>query len=138
MNSLKHLVFYDGSCGLCDRIVGLLLDADRGGLFAFAPLSGSTAKKNLPPGYSENKNPDSLIFIENFQTPRPQIYIKAKAALRIAWLLGGPWKLAGCLFFIPAFFSDPVYNLIARNRRRFFSADRCRVDRSGFNERFFP
>lgn len=43
----EHLVFYDGECGLCDRVVQTLLKVDTHERFVFAPLQGKTAEKLL-------------------------------------------------------------------------------------------
>ena len=39
----RHLVLYDGECGVCSRVVRWLIDADRHGVLRFAPLQGATA-----------------------------------------------------------------------------------------------
>jgi len=39
----RHVVFYDGVCGLCDRSVQFLLARDRERVLHFAPLQGPTA-----------------------------------------------------------------------------------------------
>ena len=45
----RHVVFYDGVCGLCDRTVRFLLRRDRRDRLRFAPLQGEVARKLLPP-----------------------------------------------------------------------------------------
>ena len=98
----SHLVFYDGDCGLCDRIVQFLLKEDKQQRFVFAPLQGETASKYLKNLPAEIRFTDSLILIENYRTAYPRVHILAKAALRIAWLLRWPWILIGWLSFFPA------------------------------------
>ncbi|CUI17102.1 Conserved hypothetical membrane protein [Candidatus Protochlamydia naegleriophila] len=134
----SHLVFYDGECGLCDRVVQLLLKLDKHGRFVFAPLKGETAAfylKNLPDKY---KGKDSLILIEDYQSSHPQTYVLAKGALRICWLLGGIWSLVGCLSFLPSVFFDWAYRLVAQNRHRFFSAKECVLPPKNQGGRFLP
>ncbi len=135
---LSHLVFYDGTCGLCDRIVQILLKIDEHQRFVFAPLQGQTADKylqNLPP---EFKNVDSLILIENYRSSQPKTYVLAKGALRIAWLLGGVWVFVGWLSFLPAFLFNWAYRLVARNRHRFFPQTECLLPQPNQRERFLP
>lgn len=43
----RHLVLYDGVCGLCDRAVQFLLAEDRDGVLTYAPLQGETARAAL-------------------------------------------------------------------------------------------
>lgn len=133
---LCHLVFYDGTCGLCDRIVQFLIREDHKNLFVFAPLKGETASqylRNLPP---EIRFTDSFILIENYRSSYPRVFIMAKGAFRVAWLVGWPWLLIGWLSFFPAWMFDWAYRLVADNREKFFSNDRCVTPPSKDDKRF--
>jgi predicted DCC family thiol-disulfide oxidoreductase YuxK len=135
---LSHLVFYDGNCGLCDRIVQFLYKEDKNQLFVFAPLQGETASqylKKLPP---ELRFTDSLILIENYRSSDPRVSILAKGALRIAWLLRWPWTLIGWLSFFPGWMFDWIYRLVAANRQVFFPIDQCFVPPPNQKDRFLP
>lgn len=136
--TLSHLVFYDGSCGLCDHIVQFLLKEDKKKSFVFAPLQGETAARylrNLPP---EIRFTDSLILIENYSSSYPRVYILAKGALRIAWRLGWPWILIGCLSFFPGWMFDWIYRLVASHRERFLPPTECVISPSAHKDRFLP
>ena len=136
--NFKHLVFYDGNCGLCDHVVQFLLKADKQNQFVFAPLIGDTATaylQKLPP---EMRYEDSLILVENYQTPNPQITILGKGALRIAWLLGGPWMLIGWLSFLPGILFDWAYRLVALFRHHFFTQEKCTLPSPDQKNRFLP
>lgn len=130
----KHLVFYDGTCGLCDHVVQFLLPRDRQEVFLFAPLQGKTAEKWLSP---DLKKGDALVLIENFSSARARMYSAGKAVFRILWLLGGAWALLGLFFFLPAFFYDWGYRLVASHRHLFF-ADSCRLPDAASAKRFLP
>ena len=134
----KHLVFYDGQCGLCDKVVQFLLKRDRMKIFMFAPLQGSTAAsvlKELPP---ELKSVDSLILVENYLASDQQFYLLGKGALRICWLLGGAWMLLGWISFLPAVLYDWGYRIVARNRHRFFPNTSCVIPDPKDKVRFLP
>lgn len=136
--SRNHLVFYDGECGLCDWFVQFLLKHDTKERFVFAPLQGETAAQylqNLPP---EIKFTDSLILIENYRSSYPHVFILAKGALRIAWLLGWPWMLLGCLSFLPGWMFNWIYRLVAQNRHYFLADSTCKIPSSDQKERFLP
>jgi len=115
-----HLVFYDGECGLCDHVVQWLLKVDQSHQFLFAPLNGETAAKKLQNVPERVKTADSIILIENYQQTDEVTYIYGKAALRICWLLGGGWAILGILSFIPSFFYDWVYWIVAKIRYQVF------------------
>ena len=129
----NHLVFYDGTCGLCDHAVQYILKVDRKQVFVFAPLDGETAKKILhkPPDV------DSMILVENFGSPEQRIYLQSRAVWRICWLLGGSWRLLGWLCFLPGFLFDWAYRIVARQRRRFFSSA-CPLPNPSQRNRFLP
>lgn len=128
----KHLVFYDGSCGLCDHAVQFVLKHDQQGLFVFAPLQGLTAERLL----KTKPEADSLILIENYQAGDAQTYILGKGAFRILWQLGGIWAIPGAISFLPAFLYDWGYRLIAKNRHRIFP-ETCTLPKSEYKDRFF-
>jgi predicted DCC family thiol-disulfide oxidoreductase YuxK len=138
----KHLVFYDGTCGLCDHVVQFLLKADHKQQFLFAPLQGVTAAKVLKNLPDSAKGEDSLVLIENYQTEElhkePRYYIMGKAVLRICWLLGGGWLLLGWMFFLPQGLFNVMYRYVAKNRKRFFKNDSCFLPDPSQRTRFLP
>lgn len=134
----SHLVFYDDSCGLCDRVVAFLIRNDKNQRFVFAPLDGVTAGKFLKDFPEKYKQGDSLILVENYQSKSFKIYLFSQAAFRIAWLLGGIWKIVGGLFFLPAFLFNWIYFFIARHRHRFFSSNSCEIPQGELEDRFLP
>lgn len=133
---MKHLLFYDGTCGLCDHAVQFLLWADKRELFVFAPLQGTTARNVLKDLPSEYKQADSLILVENYRHPSQKFYILGKGALRIFWLLGGLWTLLGVISFLPTFLYNWAYRIIARNRHHFFSQEQCVIPNRKNRHRF--
>lgn len=133
-----HLLFYDGECGLCDHAVQFVLKADKEKRFCFAPLQGATASKVLESLSPTYKKRDSLILIENFNTPsQSRIMIRSQGAFRILWLLGGAWRLLGWLSFLPSFLFDPFYRWVARCRHHFFKTS-CPAPTQETRERFLP
>lgn len=132
----KNLIFYDGTCGLCDHIVQFLLKHDPEGIFVFAPLQGSTAQTFLKDLDPKMKEADSLILVEDYTSPDRKYYVFGKAAFRICWLLGGFWALLGLISFLPSFLYDWGYRLVARNRHRFFQS--CVLPTRELQDRFLP
>lgn len=134
-----HLIFYDGQCGLCDRVVHCVLKADTKHTFAFAPLQGTKAKELLQRLPMEERSADSMILIENFRSVNERhIYIRSKAVFRTCWLLGGAWRLIGWKFFLPAWLFDWGYRLVAANRHRLFKPVACVLSSPEDKERFLP
>jgi len=134
--SLQHLVLYDGTCGLCDRTVQILLKIDKNQIFAFAPLNGPTATEILKE-FPHIKIVDSSILIEDFETKQKNIYTEASSVFRILWLVGRPWKLLGWLFFLPPFLFNWEYRLIARHRYSLVARS-CFLPQKNQKNRFLP
>jgi predicted DCC family thiol-disulfide oxidoreductase YuxK len=132
----KHLVFYDGQCGLCDHLVQFILSRDKKNLFAFAPLQGKTAKMELLNLPNEFKNEDSLVLIENYQTSNRKFYVLGSGALRVCWLIGGFWSVLGALSYLPSFLYNWCYRIVARNRHKFFKKDQCVIPLPNQRDRF--
>ena len=116
-NRGKDLVFFDDGCGLCQYSVNMILRYDSRSRFVFAPLNGQTAKKILQGNLSYLIHENSMVLLEDYHSPHSRLWIRGRAAFRILWLIGGPWKLLGWLCFIP-FGIDAVYRLIAKHRYR--------------------
>lgn len=139
MATAQHLVFYDGTCGMCHSAVLFLLKHDHRHVFMFAPLQGQTAKVFLKDGGDSPPNADSLILVENYQNPNQmQISLFGKGALRICWLLGGWWKFPGSLSFLPAVLYDWLYRWIACRRFQWFSRQTCMIPEKQDANRFLP
>lgn len=124
-------IFFDGHCNLCSRAVQFILPRDRSGYFKLAPLSGVTAKNNLPKELVETAN--SIIVFNN-----EQLFLKSDAAFEIALHLKG-WSWIRIFRILPKGVSNALYNLIARNRYRFFGKrDTCYLPKQEWTDRFLP
>ncbi|HEV3009795.1 MAG TPA: DCC1-like thiol-disulfide oxidoreductase family protein [Burkholderiales bacterium] len=95
-------IHYDGSCGLCHRVVRFVLAEDRNAVFRFVPIDGDDFRVTDEAGRSLRKS---------------------DAYAHILRRLGGLWGIAGfVLTAVPRAARDRVYDAIGRNRRRFFAA----------------
>jgi predicted DCC family thiol-disulfide oxidoreductase YuxK len=133
----KHLVFFDGDCPLCNILVRFLLKVDKTACFVFSPLKGKTAAKELKDMPELLNDLDTMVFLEKYQENDQKLLLKGKAALRIAWYLGGLWKILGFLSFLPAFPFDLFYRLIAKNRYKLFCSKKD-LPKQSFEDRFLP
>jgi predicted DCC family thiol-disulfide oxidoreductase YuxK len=134
----RHLILYDGKCGLCHKAVAWIVCRDPREDFVFAPLNGSTHKgleKRLPRN-AILKN-ETMILLENWRSQAPDVRTEGSAALRIAWLLGGGYRMIGWLSFLPGGLYNWAYRAIAR-RRAFFPAASCPIPARLPSQRFLP
>jgi predicted DCC family thiol-disulfide oxidoreductase YuxK len=119
---VKHqsVLLFDGECGLCTRIVQLVLRADRKGTLCFASLQGEFARKIIARA-AELRAVDSMALLEATAAGDYHVSVRSEAALRLARYLGFPWMLFGLARVIPRPVRDRVYDAIARRRHRWFA-----------------
>jgi predicted DCC family thiol-disulfide oxidoreductase YuxK len=119
----QKIVFFDGICGLCNREVDFLLKKDHDKKLRFASLQSDNSKIFLQKIHGQPLKEDTIIFYDE-----GLFYIKSTAVLKIAGYLGLPWSAIAVLQVFPRPWRDGIYDLIARNRARWFGTrEKCRV-----------
>ena len=132
MNSTYPIVLFDGVCNFCNYWVSFAIKRDRKKKLRFASLQGETAKQILPQYNIQSSSLSSVIFIDNGRA-----YTQSSAAIRICKHLDGGWKLFYGLIIIPKFIRDFFYNIIARNRYKWYGKkESCMEPAPGLRERF--
>ena len=117
---MNKIVLFDGECNVCDHSVQFIMKRDQKAIFKFASLQSDAGKESLKK-FQVPANIDSLILIEG-----NKCYFRSSAALRICKNLRGIWKLIYCLLIIPRPFRDAVYDILAKNRYKWFGKkDHC-------------
>lgn len=118
-----HIIIFDGVCNFCNASVDFIMRHDRKSVFFF----------------TANQHPKGQEILKSFQVPIEEVgtiyylesgklYKKSTAALRIARHLRFPLNLSYAFMMIPGFIRDGVYNVIARNRYKWFGKkETCRL-----------
>ena len=121
-----RVIFFDGYCVACNKMVDFLLDKNSVGSFRFATLQSEIAKITLPAsGYplQSVQNVDNLVYIR-----LGKLMIKSNAMLSIAVDIGGVYKATALLYVIPKLIRDVIYDAFARRRYGWFGKNEfCRV-----------
>jgi predicted DCC family thiol-disulfide oxidoreductase YuxK len=126
------LILFDGVCNYCNTMVNFIIRRDKKKIFRFAPLQSEAARNILQRFHLPQNNFDSFMLFEN-----NKIYQRSDAALRLYNKLPWYWKWTQVFWIIPKFIRDGVYNVIARNRYKWFGKkDQCMVPAPGVKERF--
>ena len=114
INSPHGLILFDGVCVLCSRGCGFVSKRDRRGYFRFVPIQLAEGRPLAEQLGIDPDRPGSFAFLANGQA-----YVKSEAVLRIARELPR-WQWTWLFHFIPRVIRDVIYDLVARNRYRWF------------------
>lgn len=118
----RPLYLFDGYCVLCSGFVNFCLAHDGDGQLKFASTQSALGTRvvkalDLPPDALDH----TVLLIEG-----DEAVMRSTAALRSMRHLKGWPAWLRLLLVIPAFIRDPAYNLVARNRYRWFGQrDTC-------------
>ena len=115
------LVFYDGVCGLCDRLIRFLIRRDVDGRFRFAALQGQLARTTLRARGYDPSGLDTVYVVRDWNTPQEQVLERSGAVLCALSQLGGGWRMAARVGgLVPVVIADGLYRVVARTRYRLF------------------
>lgn len=124
------IVFFDGVCNLCQGSVRYLIKHDKKGVLKFASLQGNYAKDFV--NETKIQSMQSILFFDG-----KILYKKSTAVLKLSSLLGGWHQLLLLGYILPRFVRDWLYNIVAKNRYRWFGKkDQCMLPSKGFENRF--
>jgi predicted DCC family thiol-disulfide oxidoreductase YuxK len=119
---LDKIVFFDGECGLCNRVVDFFIRADTSKTLYFSSLQSPFAIHFFKER-EINIQLDTMYFYHN-----RQIYDQSAAVKQLFLCLTGYRHLVGLLIGLaPKNFADDVYRKISKNRFKFFGKTTCRI-----------
>lgn len=132
VQEVHTIVLFDGVCNLCNATVNFLIDCDPNGRFKFGALQSEAVEPFLERYGLQADRLESFVLIED-----EQVYRRSEAALRIAWRLGGAWRLLYPFLLLPRPLRDAAYAWIAANRYRWFGKqEACRMPTPELKARF--
>jgi predicted DCC family thiol-disulfide oxidoreductase YuxK len=120
---VKYIILFDGNCKLCNNVVSFIARNDSRKIFCFIPLESGKASEYLSRYNQKDVNKGSVLLIQD-----EKIYTKSNAVLNILKCLDGLWPVLYVFIIVPGFIRDPVYNLIAKYRYRWFGTITDRPD----------
>ena len=132
MENNKSLILFDGVCNLCNSSVQFILLRDKKDRFRFASLQSDYGQSILKQYNLPTDKFNSLALVEN-----SKIYQKSTGALRIARKLKGLWPMLYGFIIVPPFIRNLVYDIIAKNRYRWFGKkEECMLPRPEWKQKF--
>ena len=134
----SRILFYDGDCGLCAQSVRFFLGIDRHKRICFAPLQGETAQGYLP-AYLRDAQSLSTVVYRRSDSDGQSLFLRSEAVARALIDVGEVWGFLGWLLrLVPTSLRDRAYNLIAKNRLKFFPNGACALPTEQARERLLP
>ncbi len=128
----KKIILFDGVCNLCNNAVVFIIKRDKKDVFRFAAIQSDEGEKLIKKHNIDTSKTDSIILIEN-----DTYSVKSTAALKIAKHLKGGYPLLYGFIILPAFFRNWVYDIIAKNRYKWFGKkDNCMIPTPELKEKF--
>lgn len=135
---MKHpVVLYDGVCGMCNRLLRMILRRDPAGFFHFATLQGGLARAALARHAAARETFETMYVVLAPGTPEERLLSHSDAAVYILGHIRGPLRVFRALRFLPRVLRDWIYGFIARRRYRWFGRyETCPVPPAEWKERF--
>lgn len=109
----KPLFLFDGVCVLCSGGAAWLMRHDKGDLFRFASAQ-SPLGQALYRHYGLALDDTYVLIAAGYG------YGKSAGYLHMLTILGGAWQLGTVFYLVPPAIRDFVYDVVARNRYRWF------------------
>ncbi|MCG9972331.1 thiol-disulfide oxidoreductase DCC family protein [Christiangramia crocea] len=129
----KKIVLFDGVCNLCNGAVQFIIKHDKKDVFRFASLQSESGRKLVEERGLDPDEIDSIMLIE----PGVAYYRKSTAALEISRDLSGGYSLLKNFLGLPEGFRDLIYDLIAKNRYKWFGKkDECMIPTPELKSKF--
>ena len=128
----ETVVLFDGICNLCARSVRFILEHEREPTIRFASVQSIAGARLMRQSGLDPTDPSTFVLIVEGTA-----YTRSDAAIRIARRLRGAWQLLAVFWIIPRPLRDWAYDLIARNRYRWFGrCETCLMPTPQIKERF--
>lgn len=134
------VLLYDGECGLCNRVVRLLLRLDRTGALRFTPLQGQPAQEFLQSHGLPAHDFSTLVYVPDWpHRERAQFLLRTDGVIAALRAGGGAGRMfAMILAIFPRATRDAGYRLVARLRYQLFGPWKdCPLPRPEWISRFF-
>lgn len=132
-NTGHQVILFDGVCNLCNSVVQFLIKRDKTDTFRFASLQSEAGQQILGQHQLPTQNFNSFVLYKN-----NKIYQKSTAALLVAKALPGWWPLLAAFIIIPPLLRDPLYDIIAQNRYKWFGKkESCPLPSAETRKKFF-
>jgi predicted DCC family thiol-disulfide oxidoreductase YuxK len=113
----RPIIIFDGHCVLCSRFARFVLRHDRRGVFRL-----TAAQTSVGQALFRHLGLDPVNFETNVLLENGRAYFKSDGTIRMFAHLGLPWSFARLARIVPRTLRDRLYDLIAKNRLKWFGS----------------
>ncbi len=126
------VILFDGVCNLCNGAVQFVIRHDPKSIFRFASLQSDAGQTLLKSHALPHTTFNSFVLLD-----KGIAYTKSTAALRVAKKLPGVTRLLYGFIIVPNFIRNAVYDLISKNRYKWFGRqESCMIPTPELRSRF--
>ena len=131
-NADPKIILFDGVCNFCNYWVNFIIDRDKQNIFKFAALQSEKGKELIEKFNLPKDDYDSFILIS-----QNKVFKKSAAAFEILKHLNSWIKIIYPVKYLSTTVNNIFYDLIAKNRYKFFGRkDVCRIPTKDEIKRF--
>jgi predicted DCC family thiol-disulfide oxidoreductase YuxK len=128
----RPIIVFDGKCVLCSGFANFILRSDRHHRFRLLAAQMPTGAALYRHFGLNPTDYQTYLLLED-----GRVWLKSEASIRIFEQLGFPWSLAAVGRLMPRFLRDRLYDILARNRFRWFgSRETCYIPDPSQADRF--
>jgi predicted DCC family thiol-disulfide oxidoreductase YuxK len=129
----KKLILFDGVCNLCNNAVLKIIRQDKNDIFLFTSIQSNVGKNIINELGIDISKIDSIVLY----IPGGNYFVKSEAVFKIANEFKGAWKIIQIFRIFPDFLNNLFYDLVARNRYRWFGKkEECMIPSEKLNSKF--
>lgn len=131
-SSNHKTILFDGVCNLCNSSVQFIIKRDYKDVFRFTALQSDAGTAIVTKYNIDTSKTDSIVLIDG-----GNYFVKSTAALKIAKNLSGAYPLLYGFMIVPNFIRNWVYDIIAKNRYKWFGKkDSCMIPTAELKKKF--
>src|SRR5262249_42879594 len=90
----RHLILYDGVCGLCNRLLQFVIARDTRAVFRLASLQSPLGQRLVERFGGSTADPGTFYLVTNYRTASAHALLRSQGVFFILRELGWPWKAA--------------------------------------------
>jgi predicted DCC family thiol-disulfide oxidoreductase YuxK len=129
---MSDIIIFDGVCHLCARSVRFILAHEVRPALRFVPVQSPAGARIMREFGLSGEDAKTFVLVVDGRA-----YVRSEAAVRVARHLRFPWSLLGTIRVLPRAVRDLGYDVVARNRYRWFGrSESCMVPTPEVRARF--